>query len=171
MAHSLSTLQRPGHKGVPVFFARVDRAGNITKRHSAAKLQFARMARPARPGTLTRPSKRRARSSNSSSRRRTASASYAQPRNCQKRVEDSKPRVHAMRLPLDARFSYAQDFVYADGLDLTNKAAYDPIGISCRICERVNCSQRAVSPLKSKLSIDPDIRDILPYRIVHGPES
>ena len=35
-------LQRPGLKGVPIFFARIDRAGNITKRHSAAKLQFAR---------------------------------------------------------------------------------------------------------------------------------
>src|SRR5690606_13666847 len=42
IAHRLSTLQRPGRKGVPIFFARIDRAGNITKRHSAAKLQFAR---------------------------------------------------------------------------------------------------------------------------------
>ncbi|ENP48246.1 hypothetical protein C077_01132 [Brucella abortus 80/108] len=42
VAHRLSTLQRSGQRGVPVFFARVDRAGNITKRHSAAKLQFAR---------------------------------------------------------------------------------------------------------------------------------
>ncbi len=29
-------------RAFPIFFARVDRAGNITKRHSAAKLQFAR---------------------------------------------------------------------------------------------------------------------------------
>jgi predicted transcriptional regulator len=42
VAHRLSTLQRPGLKGVPFFFARVDQAGNITKRHSATKLQFAR---------------------------------------------------------------------------------------------------------------------------------
>src|SRR5690606_13720526 len=31
VAHRLSTLQRPGLKGVPFFFARVDHAGNITK--------------------------------------------------------------------------------------------------------------------------------------------
>ena len=42
VAHRLSTLQRPGLKGIPVFFATIDRAGNITKRHSGAKLQFAR---------------------------------------------------------------------------------------------------------------------------------
>ena len=40
--HRLSTLQRPGARGVPFFFCRVDMAGNITKRHSATRLQFAR---------------------------------------------------------------------------------------------------------------------------------
>ncbi|MEM8656559.1 MAG: short-chain fatty acyl-CoA regulator family protein, partial [Pseudomonadota bacterium] len=42
VAHRLSTLQRPGLKGVPFFFVRVDQAGTITKRHSATRLQFAR---------------------------------------------------------------------------------------------------------------------------------
>ncbi|WP_430523028.1 helix-turn-helix domain-containing protein [Ponticoccus litoralis] len=42
VAHRLSTLQRPGGKGVPFFFVRVDQAGTITKRHSATRLQFAR---------------------------------------------------------------------------------------------------------------------------------
>jgi predicted transcriptional regulator len=42
VAHRLSTLQRPGAKGVPFFFARVDQAGTVTKRHSATRLQFAR---------------------------------------------------------------------------------------------------------------------------------
>ncbi|MDE2437754.1 MAG: DUF2083 domain-containing protein, partial [Sphingomonadales bacterium] len=40
--HRLSTLQREDAKGVPFFFCRVDMAGNITKRHSATRLQFAR---------------------------------------------------------------------------------------------------------------------------------
>ncbi|MGO7565052.1 short-chain fatty acyl-CoA regulator family protein, partial [Rhizobium johnstonii] len=42
VCHRLSTLQRPVGKGVPLFFARIDLSGNITKRHSATKLQFAR---------------------------------------------------------------------------------------------------------------------------------
>ena len=42
VGHRLSTLQRPGARGVPFFFARVDQAGTITKRHSATRLQFAR---------------------------------------------------------------------------------------------------------------------------------
>src|SRR5690606_19858909 len=32
--HRLSTLQRPGQRGIPFFFCRIDMAGNITKRHS-----------------------------------------------------------------------------------------------------------------------------------------
>ncbi|WP_216076026.1 short-chain fatty acyl-CoA regulator family protein, partial [Acinetobacter baumannii] len=32
ICHRLSTLQRPGARGVPFFFVRVDRAGNISKR-------------------------------------------------------------------------------------------------------------------------------------------
>src|SRR5690606_40985774 len=42
VAHRLSTMQRPRERGVPFFFARVDAAGTITKRHSATALQFAR---------------------------------------------------------------------------------------------------------------------------------
>ena len=42
IGHCLSTLQRPGLKGVPFFFVRVDQAGTITKRHSSTGLQFAR---------------------------------------------------------------------------------------------------------------------------------
>ena len=42
VCHRLSTLQRPGLRGLPFYFVRVDLAGNITKRHSATRLQFAR---------------------------------------------------------------------------------------------------------------------------------
>ena len=55
--------------------------------------------------------------------------------------------------------------VYADDLDLTNARAYEPIGISCRICERPNCHQRSVPPLERRLKVDPDRRGLLPYEI------
>ena len=40
--HRLSTLQRPNARGVPFFFLRVDPAGNVSKRFSAAGFPFAR---------------------------------------------------------------------------------------------------------------------------------
>jgi len=41
-AHRLTTLQRPGNQGVPFFFLRVDRAGNVSKRLDGAGFPFAR---------------------------------------------------------------------------------------------------------------------------------
>ncbi len=40
--HRLSTLQGPAARGVPFFFVRVDPAGNVSKRFSAAGFPFAR---------------------------------------------------------------------------------------------------------------------------------
>ncbi|PBC07817.1 hypothetical protein CK230_24215 [Mesorhizobium sp. WSM3859] len=39
------------------------------------------------------------------------------------------------------------------------------MGISCRICERLNWGQRAVPPLKRRLRADPDMRTVLRYAI------
>ena len=52
-------------------------------------------------------------------------------------------------LALGCEVSYAESFAYADDMGLTNAAIYDPIGISCRICERTQCASRAVPPLGS----------------------
>ena len=43
ICHRLSTLQRRGAAGVPFVFVRVDRAGNISKHHSATDFQFSRI--------------------------------------------------------------------------------------------------------------------------------
>ncbi|MCE8471461.1 short-chain fatty acyl-CoA regulator family protein, partial [Rhodovulum sulfidophilum] len=41
-AHRMSTLQRPEARGIPFFFVRVDRAGNVSKRFSAGRFPFSR---------------------------------------------------------------------------------------------------------------------------------
>jgi predicted transcriptional regulator len=43
VCHRLSTLQRTEARGVPFFFIRVDRAGNISKRQSATDFHFSRL--------------------------------------------------------------------------------------------------------------------------------
>jgi predicted transcriptional regulator/transcriptional regulator with XRE-family HTH domain len=165
VAHRLSTLQRPGQKGVPVFFARVDRAGNITKRHSAAKLQFARYGAACPLWNV-----HQAFESPSRIIRQLAETPDGVRFLC---IATELAKGHGgfgtprsrFAIALGCEISYARDFVYADGLDLMSKTAYDAIGISCRICERANCPQRAVPPLKSRLTVHRDRRDILPYDI------
>ena len=165
VAHRLSTLQRPGMKGAPVFFARIDRAGNITKRHSAAKLQFARFGAACplwnahqafeTPGRVIR----QLAETPDGVRYLSVATEIAKGGG----GFNTPHRRYAIALGCEV--TYAADFVYADGLDLTSRTAFDPIGISCRICERVNCFQRAVPPLKSRLMVDHNRRATLPYTI------
>ena len=52
----------------------------------------------------------------------------------------------------------AQKLVYADGYDLDNTDAAVPIGTTCRLCERLDCEQRAFPPLQYGLMVDENVR-------------
>jgi predicted transcriptional regulator len=71
------------------------------------------------------------------------------------------PRHYA--LGIGCEIAYAQDVVYADGLDLRN-APVTQIGVNCRLCERGNCPQRAAPPIDRTLVVDPERRDFVPFR-------
>jgi XRE family transcriptional regulator, fatty acid utilization regulator len=163
VAHRLSTLQRPGAKGVPFFFVRVDQAGTITKRHSATRLQFARFG-----GACPLWNVHRAFETPGHFLRQLAETPDGVRYLCLSR-DVSKPGgaflapVRRYAIGLGCEIAHAGALVYADGLDL--KGRFDPIGISCRICERPECHQRSVPPLERRLSVNPDQRDILPYDI------
>ena len=163
VAHRLSTLQRPGAKGIPFFFVRVDQAGTITKRHSATRLQFARFGGACPLWNVH--------------------AAFETPGKFLRQLAETPDGVRYLCLAQDVsksagawlapvrRYSiglgcevqHAPDLVYADGLDL--KGRFEPIGISCRICDRRDCHQRSVPPLERRLKVDPDRRGLLPYEI------
>ncbi len=163
VAHRLSTLQRPGAKGVPFFFVRVDQAGTITKRHSATRLQFARFG-----GACPLWNVHRAFETPGRFLRQLAETPDGVRYLCLAR-EVSKPGgawgapVRRFAIGLGCEVKHARELVYADDLDLDR--GFEPIGISCRICERTDCHQRSVPPLERRLRIDPDRRGLLPYEI------
>jgi predicted transcriptional regulator/DNA-binding XRE family transcriptional regulator len=161
IAHRLSTLQRPGAKGVPFFFVRVDQAGTITKRHSATRLQFARFG-----GACPLWNVHQAFETPGRFLRQLAETPDGVRYLCLARDVSKSggswgapTRRYAIGLGVEVR--HAGALVYADGLDLTQ--GFEPIGISCRICERRNCHQRSVPPLERRLSVDPGTRGLLPY--------
>jgi predicted transcriptional regulator len=53
--------------------------------------------------------------------------------------------------------------VYADGLDLASRDAVVPVGPSCRLCERMDCEQRAYPPLHSPFTVDENRRGVSFY--------
>lgn len=163
VAHRLSTLQRPGAKGIPFFFVRVDQAGTITKRHSATRLHFARFG-----GACPLWNVHRAFETPGQFLRQLAETPDGVRYLCLAR-DVSKPGgaflapVRRYAIGLGCEVQHANDLVYSDGLNL--KGRFDPIGISCRICERANCHQRSVPPLERRLAVDPNHRGVLPYDI------
>ena len=165
VAHRLSTLQRPGAKGVPFFFVRVDQAGTITKRHSATRLQFARFG-----GACPLWNVHRAFETPGQWLRQLAETPDGARYFCLAR-DVSKPggawgaptRRFAIGLGCEVR--HAGQLVYADHMDIGRPEVFEPIGISCRICERQSCHQRSVPPLERRLDVDPDRRGLLPYEV------
>ncbi len=163
--HRLSTLQRPDERGIPFFFCRVDMAGNITKRHSATRLQFARfggacplwivheaVAIPDRILTQLAEMPDGVRYVSMAKGLVKPSGSFARP-----------PRRYAVALGCEAE--HAESFIYADGLDLAARSAATPIGTSCRICPRENCDQRAFPPGDRTIVVDRNERGVVPYSI------
>ncbi|CAN7681149.1 helix-turn-helix domain-containing protein [Neorhizobium sp. LjRoot104] len=165
VCHRLSTLQRPGRKGVPMFFARIDRAGNITKRHSATKLQFARFGAACpvwnvhqafeSPGKILR--------------QMAETPDGGKYLSLALQVTKHSGGFHgqhiAYALAFGCEMSNAEAFVYADDLRDTARPVFEPIGISCRICERTRCPSRAWPPMKGRIGVDHHQRMTVPYEI------
>lgn len=165
VAHRLSTLQRPGAKGIPFFFVRVDQAGTITKRHSATRLQFARFGGACPLWNVYRAFETPGRFLRQLAETPDGVRYLCLARDVSKPGGSFNAPVRRYAIALGCEISHAKGMVYADDLDLTNARAYEPIGISCRICERPNCHQRSVPPLERRLRVDPDHRGLLPYEI------
>jgi hypothetical protein len=161
--HRLSTLQRPDARGVPFFFIRVDRAGNVSKRQSASDFHFSRIGGScplwnvysafSHPGeTLTQlatmPDGR----------------TYLWvARTVSRRGGGFAAPTKTFGVALGCDLADAGRLVYSDGLDLKNPRATTPIGAGCRVCERSNCPQRAFPPLARPLVIDEHSSRFAPY--------
>ena len=165
ICHRLSTLQRPGAKGIPFFFVRVDQAGTITKRHSATRLQFARYGGACPLWNVHRAFETPGRFLLQLAQTPDGVKYISIARDVSKSGGYFGAPVQRYAIALGCDVAHAGDLVYADALDLNNTKAYEPIGISCRICERKTCHQRSVPPLERRLHINPDKRDVLPYDV------
>ncbi|WP_370304080.1 short-chain fatty acyl-CoA regulator family protein, partial [Pseudooceanicola sp.] len=165
-AHRLSTLQRPGAKGIPFFFVRVDQAGTITKRHSATRLQFARFGGACPLWNVHRAFETPGRFLRQLAETPDGVRYISLARDISKSGGSFGAPVRRYAISLGCEVRHADSLVYADGLDLKNDSAYEPIGISCRICERKTCHQRSVPPLERRLTINADERGVLPYEVM-----
>lgn len=167
VGHRLSSLQRPDEKGVPVYFVKVDRAGNVVKRHSATRFHFARFGGACALWNVHE-------AFETPDRILTQVAElpdgtrYLSLAKCV-----TKPRTHygelttSFAIGIGCELHHAHEFVYAQDIDLklVNVAR---IGVSCRICERTDCHQRAVPAVDHTIVVDPDVRGDQSYTLMRS---
>ena len=163
VAHRLTTLQKPGQEGVPFFFVRVDEAGNVSKRLDGAGFPFARhgggcplwnlhqsFRTPRQIVTqwLELPDGQRF-----FSIARTVTAGgggFGRPR-VERAIALGCAAEHAHRL------IYTQD---QPGLGPENAT---PIGVTCRLCHRADCTARSAPPIGRQILPDDNRRTTAPF--------
>ncbi len=154
----LTTLQRPGAQGVPFFFLRVDKAGNVTKRFNSTSFHLAeyggacpvwnvhmsfRMPGVILPQFVELPD---------GDRFFTISRSVDRP------TMDFATQDHRLSVALGCELQYAKKLRYAAAFNLEDRQMFSMIGINCHLCPRQACSQRAHQPVFMELPLDTDRR-------------
>jgi hypothetical protein len=150
----LTTLQREGARGVPFFFIRVDKAGNVTKRFNATTFRLAEYggacpvwnihAAFQAPGVVLPqfvelPDGERF---------------FTLSRTTDRPVFSSKSQDRRLALALGCELRHAHRIGYAQAFNLAEDQLFSPIGINCLLCPRKACAQRAHQPLFVELPLD-----------------
>ena len=156
--HRLTTLQRPGAQGVPFFFLRVDKAGNVTKRFNPTSFHLAeyggacpvwkvhmalRLAGVIIPQFVELPD---------GDRFFTISRTVDRP------TVNFDAQDHRLAISVGCELKYAKKLGYAAAYNHDDERIFSRIGINCHVCPRQACSQRAHQPLFMDLPLDTNRR-------------
>ena len=163
VTHRLTNLQRPGNEGVPFHFLKTDIAGNVSKRFSLSGIHI-----PRHGGSCPRwnvyiaflnPGKIHPQIS----KMPDGKTYFCIARAFEKGIEKHGMPRSFVSIGLGCDLQYAKELTYSEGMDLQNKRLETPIGVSCRICPRVDCQQRAFPPIDKDLKLDITYRGTSPY--------
>ena len=163
IAHRVTCLQDPKLPGIPFHFLRVDIAGNISKRFSLSGIEIPRYG-GACPrwnvySAFTRPGVIQAAVSKMSNGEKYVCIA----KTVEKGVGRYGETKSMLSIGLGCEAKYAKEFVYTENLNVNDKKTEIPIGVSCRTCDRLDCSQRAFPPLHKKFDVDINTRGVSVY--------
>lgn len=154
VCHRLTTLQRPGAQGVPFFFLRVDKAGNVTKRFNSTTFHLAehggacpvwnihmafRTPGLILPQFVEMPDGKRF---------------FTISRTTDRPVSSIETQDYRLAVALGCELKYAGKIGYASSFNFDDSRLFSPIGINCQLCPRQTCAQRAHQPVFMELPID-----------------
>jgi predicted transcriptional regulator/DNA-binding Xre family transcriptional regulator len=163
VAHRVTCLQDPKLPGIPFHMLRVDMAGNISKRFSLSGIEIPRYG-GACPrwnvySAFTRPGVMQV----AVSKMTNGEKYVCIARTVEKGIGRYGQAKSVLSIGLGCDAKYAKDFVYTQNLNIQDKQNEIPIGVSCRTCDRLDCSQRAFPPLHKKFDVDINSRGVSIY--------
>ena len=154
VCHRLTTLQRPGKRGIPFFFLRIDRAGNVSKRFNATPIQLARFG-----GACPKldvhycfrvPSRIMTQVVEMPDHSRYLTINRTVDRPTIRYTTEDKRLAVSIGCPIE----YGQETVYGQTMDFNAERLIAKVGVNCRLCPREQCEQRAHEPFHTKLNLD-----------------
>ncbi len=163
VAHRVTCLQDPELPGIPFHFLRVDVAGNISKRFSLSGIEIPRYGGACPRWNVYSAFSRTGVIQAAVSKMTNGEKYVCIARTVEKGVGRYGQKKSMLSIGLGCEAKYAKDFVYTENLDLNDKKSELPIGVSCRTCDRLDCSQRAFPPLHKKFDIDINTRGVSVY--------
>ena len=160
--HRLTTLARPGQRGVPFFMVRVDSAGNISKRFAGSAFPFSRFGGACPRWNIHSCFRTPGRIISQIVETPDGQRYFTIARTVARIATPYAGEDSELAVGMGCELKYAERLVYSRGLDLKDPVA-TPIGPACRICERPACPQRAAEPINRTLMIDDFTKSISPY--------
>lgn len=155
IAHRLCNLSRPGASGVPLHFIRTDIAGNISKKYSGTglKIDDRRHSCPkwaVHQAFLTPAILRR-----QYSVMPDGGAFFCSALATVQHDPDSISNTHAYSVGFGCRAEDAHHLAYSRGLRFENPDRDGvKVGVNCRLCDRKDCTQRALPSFKMEVEIN-----------------
>ena len=158
ICHRMTTLQRKGASGIPMHLVRTDIAGNISKRFSLSGIHIPRHTGACPRWNVYSAFLSPERLNIQISEMPDGARFFCVARTVTKGAYRYNAPVRHVAIGIGCSLAHARELIYSDGMDLASDNHVVPIGVSCRICPRLECGHRAHPPANHRMTLDESIR-------------
>ena len=159
----LTTLQRKGAQGVPFFFLRIDKSGNVTKRFNATPFTLAEQGGACPVWNIHSAFNAPGRIIPQFVELPDAGQFFTISRTTDRPVVNRYTQERRLVVTLGCERNHVHEIGYTAPFNLEDSANIAKIGINCHICPRQACSERAHEPLHVNLPVDANRRGSTRY--------
>lgn len=159
----ITTLQRKGAQGVPFFFLRIDKAGNVTKRFNATAFTLAEQGGACPVWNIHGAFNSPGRIVPQFVELPDAGQFFTISRTTDRPVVSRHTQERRLVVTLGCEREHINEIGYAAPFNFEDSANVAKIGINCHICPRQACSERAHEPLHVNLPVDANRRGSTRY--------